>query len=124
MKTKILSLVGLFLLGATTVFSANKTEKVEVKGNCDMCKKRIEKAALSVDGVTKAEWNKENKVLDLTFDDTKADLKKVETAIAKVGHDTPLVKATENVYNALPGCCKYDRSDSKAPKKEVTHEHK
>jgi copper chaperone CopZ len=123
MKTRILVLVAMFLMGTATVFAGSKTEKVEVKGNCGMCEKRIEKAALSVDGVTKADWNKETKVLDITFDDAKADLKKVETAIAKVGHDTPLVKAADDVYKALPSCCKYDRSAAKTTEKAATHEH-
>jgi Cu(I)/Ag(I) efflux system membrane fusion protein len=32
---------------------------------------------------------------------------KVETAIAKVGHDAGSVKASTAAYNKLPGCCKY-----------------
>ena len=37
----------------------NKNAKVEfyVNGNCEMCKKRIEKAALSVSGVKSAAWH-------------------------------------------------------------------
>jgi mercuric ion binding protein len=109
MRTKVLSLVALFLLGAVSVFAGNKTEKIEVKGNCGMCETRIEKAAKSVEGVSKADWNKETKKLEVVFDDTKTDLDKVEIAIAKVGHDTPKHKATTEVYDKLPGCCKYDR---------------
>jgi periplasmic mercuric ion binding protein len=110
MKTKMLSLVCLFLLGTATVFAGVKTEKIEVKGNCGMCKTRIEKAAKSVDGVSQAKWSDETKILDLVYDDTKTNVDKVETAIAKVGHDTPLHKASDEVYNALPGCCKYERA--------------
>jgi copper chaperone CopZ len=95
------------MLGAVSVFAGNKTEKIEVKGNCGMCEKRIEKAALSVDGVSKADWNKETKQMELIFDDTKTDLDKVEVAIAKVGHDTPKHKAPDAVYKALPDCCLY-----------------
>ena len=109
MKTKVLSLVALFMLGAVSLFAGNKTEKIEVKGNCGMCESRIEKAAKSVDGVSKADWDKETKKLEVTFDDTKTDLDKVEVAIAKVGHDTPKHKATTEVYDKLPGCCHYDR---------------
>jgi periplasmic mercuric ion binding protein len=107
MKTKVLSLAALFLLGAVSVFAGNKTEKIEVKGNCGMCEKRIEKAALGVDGVSKADWNKETKQMELVFDDTKTDLDKVEVAIAKVGHDTPKHKAPDAVYKAFPECCLY-----------------
>jgi mercuric ion binding protein len=112
MKTKILSLVALFMLGAVSVFAGNKTEKIEVKGNCGMCEKRIEKAASSVDGVSKADWSKETKKLEVIFDDTKTDLDKVEIAIAKVGHDTPKHKTSSEVYNKLPDCCKYERTSS------------
>ena len=107
MKTKVLSLVALFMLGAFSVFAGSKTEKIEVKGNCGMCEKRIEKAAMSIDGVSKADWNKETKQMELVFDDTKTDLDKVEVAIAKVGHDTPKHKAPDAVYKALPDCCLY-----------------
>ena len=109
MKTKVLSLVALFMMGAVSVFAGNKTEKIEVKGNCGMCEKRIEKAASAVDGVSKADWNKETKVLEVTFDDAKTSTDKIETAIAKVGHDTPHHKTTTEVYDKLPDCCKYDR---------------
>jgi Cu(I)/Ag(I) efflux system membrane fusion protein len=27
--------------------------------------------------------------------------------VAKAGHDTEKYKATDKVYNDLPGCCKY-----------------
>jgi len=114
MKTKVLSLVALFMLGAVSVFAGNKTEKIEVKGNCGMCEKRIEKAASSVEGVSNADWNKETKKLEVTFDDSKTDLDKIEVAIAKVGHDTPHHKADDKVYEKLPACCHYDRTKENA----------
>lgn len=117
MKTKILGIVALFMFGATAVFAANKTESFKVLGNCEMCKARIEKAAKSVDGVTAADWNAETKMLELTFDDSKTDAKKVQEAIAKVGHDTDLHKATDQAYNKIADCCKYERA--KTETKEV-----
>jgi mercuric ion binding protein len=107
MKTKALGLVTLFLMTVTVVFAGTKTEKVDVKGNCGMCESRIEKAVKAVDGVSKADWNKENKQLEVVFDETKTDLDKVEVAIAKVGHDTPKHKAPDAVYKELPDCCLY-----------------
>jgi len=123
MKTKVLSLVALFLLGAGSVFAGNKSEKIEVKGNCGMCESRIEKAAKSVEGVSQADWNKETKQLEVSFNDTKTSLDKVEVAIAKVGHDTPHHKAKDAVYNELPGCCKYDRSEMKMEHLHEGHQH-
>lgn len=110
MKTKFLSLIALFLMGTVSVFATTKTEKIEVKGNCEMCEKRIEETALKVDGVTKADWDKTTKKLKVTFDDAKTSVDKIEVAVAKVGHDTPHHKAADEVYNKLPDCCKYDRA--------------
>lgn len=122
MKTKFLSLSVLFVMGAFSVFAGNKTEKIEVKGNCGMCETRIEKAAKSVEGVSKADWNKETKVLEVTFDDAKTSTNKIELAVAKAGHDTPNHKATDDVYNKLPDCCKYERAEQKKDSHEG-HQH-
>jgi periplasmic mercuric ion binding protein len=114
MKTKILVLTVIFLIATASAFAEKKTEKVDVKGNCESCKIRIEKAAKSVDGVSKAKWDQNTKVLELTYENAKTDLTKIETAIAKVGHDTPLVKSSDDMYKKLPACCKYDRNSTKA----------
>lgn len=120
MKIKVVSLVAMFFMGTSLVFAQAKTEKFEVKGNCGMCKNRIEKAVKSVDGVTSADWNKETKIMEVSFDESKTSVNKVQMEIAKVGHDTLIHKATDEVYNALPGCCKYDRSEVK--KEDAGHE--
>ena len=122
MKTKVLSLVALFMLGTVSVFAAGKNEKIEVKGNCEMCEKRIEVAALKVEGVIKADWDKTTKKLKVTFDDAKTSTDKIETAVAKVGNDTPNHKAADDVYNKLPDCCKYERAEPKKDSHEG-HQH-
>ncbi|MRT93959.1 heavy-metal-associated domain-containing protein [Ancylomarina sp. 16SWW S1-10-2] len=111
MKTKILSVVVMFLLGTMNLLAQSKTEKFKVFGNCGMCEKTIEKAALSVDGVKSADWNKETKMIEVTFSESKTNMDKVHIAIAKVGYDTEMHKAKDEVYNKLPGCCKYDRPE-------------
>ncbi|MBW6533469.1 MAG: cation transporter [Mariniphaga sp.] len=123
MKTKVLSLVAMFVLGTFTVFAGEKTEKFKVKGNCGMCETRIEKAATAVDGVSKADWNKETKMIEVVFDDEKTDVHKVHMAIAAAGHDTEMHKAKDEVYNELPGCCKYDRKAEKAEHSHEGHQH-
>ncbi len=123
MKTKILSLIALFMMGAVSVFAGNKTEKIKVYGNCGMCENRIEKAVNAVDGVSKANWNKDTKMLEVTFDDTKTDIHKVHMAVAKAGHDTDMHKATDEAYNNLPSCCKYDRTAEKKDAKNMHEGH-
>jgi copper chaperone CopZ len=86
--------------------AATKTETVKVWGNCDLCKARIEKAA-KIEGVNKAEWNIETKMLTLVYNPSKLKIDDVQKKIAAVGHDTEKFKADNKTYNSLPGCCKY-----------------
>jgi len=85
-----------------------KTESVKVWGNCDMCKARIEKAA-KIDGVSKAEWSKDTKVLTLVYDHAVTTSDDIQKRIAAVGHDTVKYKADDKVYDSLPSCCHYER---------------
>lgn len=110
MKTRNISLLVLMGLSSFTLFASSaRLEKFKVAGNCGMCKTRIEKAAISVKGVTTADWNKETKMIEVTYNTSKAELQEVHEAIAKAGHDTELVKADDATYDKLPGCCKYER---------------
>lgn len=77
----------------------------EVKGACGMCKERIENAALSVDGVVKAEWNKKAQTLKVKAPKILDD--EIQRIIAAAGHDTETYTAPDDVYNTLPDCCKY-----------------
>ncbi len=116
-KTQIMKkiILLLMLLGMGSVVQAqeklNKNAKYEfqVSGNCGMCKKRIEKAALSVSGVKMANWNQENGQLKLILDEEKALIDSVHAKIAKAGHDTEKVKAKEEDYKSLHECCQYTR---------------
>lgn len=80
-----------------------------VSGNCEMCQKRIQKAALSVAGVKLATWNVETNVLNLILNEEINNVQEVKNAIAKAGYDTKETKAKEIDYLKLPECCKYDR---------------
>lgn len=88
----------------------------KVGGNCGMCKDRIEKAALSVSGVTSANWDKKSQTLHLDYNQG-VQTDDIHKAIAGVGHDTEKVKAPDNVYDELPECCLYERFDYKQVEK-------
>lgn len=109
MKTKAIKMIlVLMIISISSVFAQGvKTEKITVNGKCGMCETRIEKAALSVDGISKAEWDIKTQVLVITYDETKTSSEKIQKKIALVGHDTEMFKADNKIYNALPGCCKY-----------------
>lgn len=79
-----------------------------VRGNCEMCKNTIEKAAKGVTGVANANWNVDKKKIDVSFDGTKTDAMAIHKAIAASGYDTEKVAGNEDAYHNLPSCCKYD----------------
>lgn len=90
--------------------SKNVKYNIAVNGNCEMCKKRIEKAAFGVSGVKSATWDINTHVLGLILNEQKTALLDVEKAVAKAGHDTKDVKATKEGYDGLHGCCRYERN--------------
>lgn len=83
------------------------TQKIDVRGNCQMCKDRIEKTANGLDGVLLATWDQKSEELSLSFDSSKTSVDAISKTIAEVGHDTDKYKADLDVYSALPECCKY-----------------
>ncbi|MFP5042710.1 TonB-dependent receptor domain-containing protein [Parasediminibacterium sp. JCM 36343] len=85
-----------------------KTDTLMVYGNCIQCKERIEKT-LNINGISKADWGIDTKILTVTFDSTKLNIPAIQQKLAAAGHDSKTVKATEVAYNKLPSCCKYER---------------
>jgi cation transport ATPase len=84
-----------------------KKSIIEVDGVCGMCKARIEKTSLKIKGVKSASWSTDTHQLTLIYDTSKASLDSIQKQIARVGHNTPLFKAPDEAYEALPMCCKY-----------------
>jgi Cu(I)/Ag(I) efflux system membrane fusion protein len=82
-------------------------ESFNVSGSCEMCKERIEKTALSVNGVVSAEWDIPSKILHLGYNSSVTSLETVQKAIAAAGHDNGKYRAPDDVYSQLPECCHY-----------------
>ena len=106
--------LGALLLGVTMGMAQDKNKKLsmEVDGKCEMCKMRIEKAALGVKGVKYALWDIPTHELSLIIDERKTDPMAVKTALVAVGHDTKELKATQEAYDAVHPCCKYREDDT------------
>ena len=102
----LVALVG-FGVQAQEKKNKNARHDIEVYGNCDMCKKRIEKAAYTVAGVKSAVWHQDHQDLHLIIDENKCSVEDVKKAIAKSGHDTENVKAKDEDYAKLHSCCQY-----------------
>lgn len=94
---------------ALSVQAQKSIEKsiIEVDGVCGMCKARIEKTSFKIKGVKSASWSTDTHQLTLIYDTSKASLDSIQKQIARVGHNTPLFKAPDEAYEALPMCCKY-----------------
>ena len=109
---KLFTLVS-FLFVTTIAFGQKKAETIKVWGNCGMCKKTIETAAVNA-GATSADWNEETKQLQVSYKAKKTNGDKIQQAIAGAGYDTEKFTADQSVYDQLHGCCKYDRKEASA----------
>lgn len=111
MKSNIL----LMLVIITTLFTGNAFAKAtttkatfKVSGNCESCKKRIEKAA-KTDGVKSASWNEDTKLIKVAFNPEIITLDDIQKNIAKIGYDTEKFAADSTAYSQLPHCCQYKK---------------
>lgn len=102
-------LIGSHLNAETPLVGKWKVVTFNVNGNCGMCKTTIEKSLKNVEGVKFAVWNKETKKITVKFNPSVISLMDIHKKIAGVGYDTDKVKAKDEVYDNLHGCCQYDR---------------
>ena len=105
MKTNLLLVV--MILFFSISFSQTKSQMIFVDGVCGMCEKRIESNCLATKGIKMADWNKENRMLKVIFNEKKISLDEIHKKVASIGHDTKLETATDEAYNKLDMCCKY-----------------
>lgn len=102
------------LLFASTSCNAKiknpKTESYKIFGNCDMCKKHIE-AAVYKSNEAKGVWDKNTKMLAVTYDSLKTNVAIILKRVADAGYDNDKFIADNDVYKKLPECCQYTRKE-------------
>ena len=110
-KKNIFLVIGILLISISISAQKSKYQKENFKvfGNCEMCKATIEKAVKAVDGVKTARWNVVNGKMKIKFNPEKTNLDQIHKAIIHVGYDTELYNASDESYNKLHYCCKYER---------------
>ena len=101
-----IQLIIMLFLAATAVAQTEKAT-ISVRGNCGMCKARIEKAAIKTKGVKYAVWQTDIEALTFIYNTKKTTVSQVSANIAAVGHEANGVAVIDSVYAALPMCCKY-----------------
>ena len=101
-----------FIFVCLTGFSQKpkwEKENFQVLGNCDMCKIKIEKSATGCEGVKTARWNVISGKMKVKFNPAITNTDKIQQMIASIGYDTERHKASDEAYNNLHYCCKYQR---------------
>jgi periplasmic mercuric ion binding protein len=104
---------GAFAQKAKPVANKLTVDTFEVNGVCGMCKRNIEKAAKAAGAVT-ALWNEETHQLTVKYNAKKTSVAKIQKKIASVGYDNAGAVATQEAYDGLHTCCKYERKPAVA----------
>jgi copper chaperone CopZ len=87
-----------------------------------MCEERIEKA-LDIPGIINAQWDKETKEITVAYKTKAIDEMTIHQRIADAGHDTEKVKAKDEVYANIHGCCKYREGGGSCSGGDHDHDH-
>jgi hypothetical protein len=123
MKKTGLSIVALlvsFMISQAQIKNT-KTDTLKVSGNCEMCKKAIEKAG-SKKKISKVVWNTDSKMAIITYDTKKTSSDAVLKRIALSGYDNEKYLAPNEVYASLHGCCKYERKQTTTVKDKTKNQ--
>jgi copper chaperone CopZ len=112
MNSTIKSFLGAFLLiailsAATEVAALSKSKTVNIKTSavCGSCKARIEKALTAAEGVEAAILNLNNKSVKVKYNPAITSPEKLREVVSNTGYNADEVKANEEAYHKLPGCC-------------------
>lgn len=92
-------------------YEPDEMTTLAVYGNCKMCETRIEKAAMSLYGVSSAKWEEKTGLMKVSYLSTLISPKDIHLKIAASGHDTNKAITNEQAYDKLPECCRYKRAD-------------
>ncbi len=106
---KLWLLAGAFFVCSISNYTLAQEDSttIYVNGLCSMCKDRIEEAAVKVKGVISADWEIGSHKLTVTTNKSRFKEDKLHEAVALVGHDTKMAKASDEAYDKLHACCKY-----------------
>jgi len=107
MKNNNYLFISIFLLVTLNSFSQTKSAKIVVDGVCMMCEERIEKKAIDVKGIKLADWNLDNRVLKVVYNEKNITINEIHEFLGSIGHDTEKKIASDEAYSLLDPCCQY-----------------
>jgi copper chaperone CopZ len=103
--------IGLLLLVSGSALAQTSEVTFWVDGVCGMCEKRIESALINSPGVKFADWDNQTSQVKVAYNSKKITEQKLHEILAGAGHDTQKVRAKDEDYAKVPGCCKYRTLD-------------
>jgi hypothetical protein len=107
MKNNNYIFISILLLITLNSFSQTKSAKIVVDGVCMMCEERIEKKAIDVKGIKLADWNLDNRVLKVVYNEKNITINEIHEFLGSIGHDTEKKIASDEAYSLLDPCCQY-----------------
>ena len=107
MKNNNYLFISILLLITLNSFSQTKSAKIVVDGVCMMCEERIEKKAIDVKGIKLADWNLDNRVLKVVYNEKNITINEIHEFLGSIGHDTKKKIASDEAYSLLDPCCQY-----------------
>jgi copper chaperone CopZ len=99
--------IGLLLLVSSSALAQTSEVTFWVNGVCGMCEKRIESTLINSPGVKFADWDNQTSQVKVAYNSKKITEQKLHEILAGAGHDTQKVRAKDEDYAKVPGCCKY-----------------
>ena len=105
----------LVMMAAIITYSCSpgsfKEESFYVRGNCDMCKERIELGVKELKGVQTALYNVDKESIKVVYDSSLVSRLTIEKKCADLGHSTEAVHRNEAHHAELPECCQESNSE-------------
>ena len=98
-----------FILFSTIITAQEEVSLIGVRGNCEMCKERIEKIAGNIPGVLKTNYSIDLQTLAIVVNASEFDEIQLYRELSDKGHDTDRMIASDEAYKNLPLCCQYPR---------------
>jgi copper chaperone CopZ len=107
---KKLSNIFCMLLFALSANAQTINDTIVVYANCEHCIERIEGVLKPTAGILSARMDVSVGKLFVSYNSQTISNNQIQKMVANIGHDTKNYRAADNIYKALPACCKYERA--------------
>ncbi|MBP8726718.1 MAG: heavy-metal-associated domain-containing protein [Saprospiraceae bacterium] len=104
----LFALVAMMPENASAQFANEKSDTVRIYGNCEMCKRNIERAGKQKK-TSSVTWEPATQLAVIRYDSAKTSLSTILRGIAAAGYDSDDFRAPDDVYQRLHTCCQYER---------------